>query len=836
MIADSRSTGTETVGEMWNIFFHLFLDEESTAFLETQCKKLLLESTSLDAWNRSGYSFLRFCNDHTRLELRRHWQLYVDAGKTPSKRKREVRETILLEMRKVKTKREIKYSGCRSAGPYFLQSSAPVRVVFDNFWTTGTTLIDEEAPSLTTNSNPTFLHSLVGTTFAVHFGTTPIAPFHLEPAFLRSEPASTVASDLVDCARLQFRDWVTSFQAFLGRQPGIIAIRVFCGDALRFCQALAEYRATGSVSDDQTAAPWNTTPLVFDGPDYVPGSTSAPSTFNVIETSNLVDHVGLFNVLIATVPLLSETHSATLFTETLLCVRDDATKSFNRQLCADLPTTGVLLGLLPTSYSSNFSSRSNAAETMLQEALGPGLHQYHERFVWRRPITSDALASTLDSPPPCRVAFEPLSLAKLLLGIYLHMFSDDNAVSSSGPPPPARELEFPMAPYVRETFVALVAMTKRIVIADWETTLDVFFMLLEKVRSGILYHQDLCAQLHLAGIYTAFAMSKDVAKQGRFRGWRRVPPTVSVTLVVPRANIQVLLDLDRAEITSPVIQATLQGQSGLHNFSSIKLGFGKVKNSGTDSDPRIIFDADPLGWAGSSPLVMSFSVPSGMLHGEDPKDMMIALSFRPSPHTHCLAPKFGPFFRVFAARLMDTSAVFVVPEEPHGMCQRLCNMPKSAGDSDDYRISAIVDTEGERISMLIVRFNILDDLTKAMLSDGAPVTSHQPSPCTIEVNIGPVKRRLVYPSPVVVTLSELRIARGAHYIEVGQYLSPSPDPMSHERCDRSLPPSPETTASTPTHSQSRFLKKSKRLGISIASIWTSSPLYTLQNQYHCATS
>ena len=346
MIADSRSTGVETVDKMWNIFFHFFLDKESTAFLEAQCEKLLHESTSLNAWSRSEYSsFLRFCNEHTLLELRRHWQLYVDAGRFPPKRKREVRETVLLEMRKIRTRREIGYSGCRSAGPYFLQSSTPVRAVFDHFWTTGTTFVNEEVLSSTTNTNPTFVHSIAGTTFAVHFGTTPIAPFHLEPAFLRSKPSSTVASDLIDCARSQFRSWVTSFQTFLGEHPGMITIRFFCGEALRFCQALAEYRATGSISEDQTVASWDTTPLVFDGPYYVLGNTSTPLTFNVIETSNLVDHVGLLNVLIAITPLLSETHSATLFTETLLCVRDDATKSFNRQLCADLPTTSAKVSI-----------------------------------------------------------------------------------------------------------------------------------------------------------------------------------------------------------------------------------------------------------------------------------------------------------------------------------------------------------------------------------------------------------------------------------------------------------------------------------------------------------
>jgi len=216
-------------------------------------------------------------------------------------------------MQKVRAGPYIVFSGCRSAGPYVLESMASAPEVFSHFWTTGTTFMDEEAPSTAANINPTFIYSLAGATFSVHFGTTPIAPFHLEPAFLRSKPASTVAADLIDCAKLQFRGWITSFQTLLWRQSGMITIQLFCGEALRFCQALAEYHTTGSVARDQTVAPWNTTPLVFDGPDYTPGNTSAPLAFNVIDTSNLVDHIGLLNLLVVAAPIISETHSASLF-------------------------------------------------------------------------------------------------------------------------------------------------------------------------------------------------------------------------------------------------------------------------------------------------------------------------------------------------------------------------------------------------------------------------------------------------------------------------------------------------------------------------------------------
>ena len=442
---------------------------------------------------------------------------------------------------------------------------------------------------------------------------------------------------------------------------------------------------------------------------------------------------------------------------------------------------------------------------MFHKVLDPRVPQYRDRTVWRRPTASDATAPAPNPPSRCRIAFEPLSLAKLLLRIYLCMFSSDDAVSGSAASLSIHELS--MVPYVRETFVALVAMATRIVVVDWKVTLDIFFGLLVKTRSSFHYHQELCAQLHLSGIYTTSAMTRDATRQGRFRAWHRVPPTVSVTLVVPRGIIQVLLDMDRAEISIPMMQATLTGRSIVASFCSIKVAFGNVKNSGTDSDPRITFDVDPLGWAGSSPLVVSFSLPSLMLHVEGPEDMAIGLSFRLSPHTLRLASKFGVSLHVFKARLMDTSAVFVVPEEPHGACYRLCNIPTPTGDSDGCKIPAVMDSEGERVSMLTARADVLDGPTRAILSSGAPVTSRQLSPCTIEISIGPEKRMLVYPSPVIGTLSKLRIARRSCYIEVGQDLCPSPDLVPHACARRSLFPSPENAALIPIYSQFRLQKR-----------------------------
>lgn len=78
-----------------------------------------------------------------------------------------------------------------------------------------------EALPLAACANLTFIYSLAGTIFSIHHGTMPIIPFHLTPAFLISKLASTTTSDLVNCAKSQFRDWVASLQKFLKKQPSI---------------------------------------------------------------------------------------------------------------------------------------------------------------------------------------------------------------------------------------------------------------------------------------------------------------------------------------------------------------------------------------------------------------------------------------------------------------------------------------------------------------------------------------------------------------------------------------------------------------------------------------
>jgi len=762
MIMDNELSD-EVLSKIWNSFFHFFLDEKSHSFLVAQCQTLIEVSKSITAWNDSKYSrFIRMCNTNTLLELRHHWELYVQAGQLSSAGKERLKEMVLSSIRTTKpTKHErSSFFPCRSTGPYFLKSSEPAGQVFQHFWKTGTTSLNPRDISAATLVNPTFVYSLTGEGFALHYGTTPISPFHLAPAFLNSKRDIPTMPELVGCAKSQFSSWVNRFRTFVQDRPGKLTIRLFAGDALFFCKALVYHVGTGKAPQNLTVAPWNTAPLTLDGGDYG-HSGGAPTAFNVIETSNIMDHIGLLNVLIAVLPLLSPNQSTTLFTEALLDRGGDATKNLAAQFRADMPTMILLLDLAPINYLSNFNTRSNVEEILAAE-LPVCFGHYHGRITWKRPTGGDSIiASQPHHPFRIPISFEPTKLSQLLFDIYLKMFASDYSMPHLSNPP-LQLLKVPgKVHYIRETFAAFLAIVKRRVDVDWDSTMASFFDRLETDRTPMIgkpNSQDLCTHLHLAGVYTIGPMRTPVTKEGRFRGWARVPPTVFVTLVVPRNQLRVLSDMDPDQVGSLVLDGILHGRSTHNNFASLKVGFGKVTSSGTDARPEVVFEPDPSSWTGTSPLIVSFSVPSCALHVEHPETMTVILSARATP-------KLGRLLKIFTAPLMDRSQVFVVPDGPRGLDESLDKILANDGHQEGS-VSVTTDPQSRRATTLTARVNITDAPTKAILSSDAEVSSCQVSPCVMEVRIGQTRKSLYYPLPVIGSRSKLKIARKSSYVEV----------------------------------------------------------------------
>lgn len=112
-------------------------------------------------------------------------------------------------------------------------------------------------------------------------------------------------------------------------------------------------------------------PLVLDLSVFGPGRVS----FDVIDTSNLADHVGIIHMLPATVPLLSCNFLSVLYIETLLLASEDPSNSLSTMLCSDVSTMSLLLGLSPIGHllgvTTEFTGFEALGSAILGQAQGP---------------------------------------------------------------------------------------------------------------------------------------------------------------------------------------------------------------------------------------------------------------------------------------------------------------------------------------------------------------------------------------------------------------------------------------------------------------------------------
>ncbi|QRV77040.1 MYND Zn-finger protein [Ceratobasidium sp. AG-Ba] len=280
----------------------------------------------------------------------------------------------------------------------------------------------------------------------------------------------------------------------------------------------------------------------------------APTTFDVIDTSNLTDHLGLLNILIAIRPLLKETISSqsVLYTETLLSTGEDATKSFLDRICTTIPTISAVLGLAPRAYLSGFNTHSN-----IHELMTPGkISQYHERVAWVDPSSGDRYSRDQN----IALSFDAKSLAHILFGLYDKMFANNNALVETLSLPSLAKIKSMVAVhYHQETLVALAHWAKRrcyVNNGDWDLVASTLLGLIENDPNQVFknaYYEDICLHLHLYRIHTVDTLKQswrpsieaDSSSQ-IFWDWPDVPPVVCVVITVPHRCFQPFFEDTRA--------------------------------------------------------------------------------------------------------------------------------------------------------------------------------------------------------------------------------------------------------------------------------------------------
>ncbi|KAG8744378.1 hypothetical protein FRC10_010265 [Ceratobasidium sp. 414] len=711
--------------------------------------------------------------------LHRHWKLYAEFASLPSARVNKLRREHSQLSKRFATMQANNVGVGRSAGILWHEAMTPMAKLFQKYWETGTTFTSSDDIQAATELNPTFVYAMAGETFNPHYGTFPQG-FHFAPAFapVTSDPTGPAASGdnkIMDVAKRQFTAWCQAFRTSL--LANAITIRFFSGEATALCRALEVFSKTNQGETGIFACQWHGSELNLG--DCMP----MPLSFDVIDTSNLLDHLGALNVLVVTQPLLKRQSASqsVLYTEALLPTGKDATQSFLDRTCADVPTIAMLLGLAPRAYLSAFTTQSNAHEIIMSSAFKE-MAQFHERVAWVDPASGDPNSHLNNAI----VSFDAQDLAKVLSGVYVKMFKDEYmAQDLMLNPSIAAAKELSEAHYHRESFVLLLRLVRsrvRLAKGNWDQTINQFLGYVTKNKDNILemnHYQDLCLQLHLYGLFSVSSLQPNWRLMPRvgnanykiFDGWDDIPPVVCLVLVVPRKNLGILMNESAG---SPRFQVNILGGSSYHNnYSSLQGVWGACVSDPNDSS-KILLEEDPMGVHGTSDLIVSVWAAPYLLVTTN-TTVCFALRLNPFSIVQ-FRSKLGVNLDLFSTELENKKHVHILRDRPmaNSAVQRTPQLALGLAPPlpELGTISQVGIKKEEKAKFtfnavsLTARLDIDSPDEQAELLGGVTVSANQFSPAVMEVSVGESRHLVPFPYPILGASNRLRIARKSHYVEV----------------------------------------------------------------------
>ncbi|RYP34489.1 hypothetical protein DL767_004265 [Monosporascus sp. MG133] len=816
LIIDKDGQINDTI---WCIYYHMYLDKEALDTLCLQAKKLYEFSDTMEIWQQSPYGrHLTFCDLATLAEVRAMWRFYsVERNGTEAQNFKRRFESVLQKAKEWRDETTNYRTGLRSAMPAQVNALQDIDELHKHYWKYGSTELNAKVRAGAKHANPMFLTLEDEST--IHYGTDPLLGFHLAPAYaplhaddrwLKKIKGLSQLERVVAVARIEFREWALSYKKNLSN----IAIRFCVADAITFGHTLQNKRMTGANTANWYRDKYHLQPLTLDGPDYA--SERAPLTFDVIDMSNLCDHLGSLALFTATSPLLRNQLSSVLYADVIVRRHKTHQDILDNMLCGHVPTLSTLLGLFPVEYWTNTSSLSLGDEGMLDVAMSdsrlegrgdPAPLQMFLRTCWKRPMCTEGPPGT--PLGLMEIHFDPKELAHVLYKVYTYMFRDEDyawkfanisleAYQNSG-----------LVWYHRASFASFLRLIKTRVTCDWQTTMDVLIELIENrpgAPMGMNYIQELFTYLHMLDVFSVDALRNwhnrngaDIEfgamfsrivprvapiddKWGDLRDWKSIPPVVCVSLKVPRSRLSTFTDMRLKELSTPTVHCMFYdpsaGMSSWQNiFPACQLTFGNITTSGDiHSDSFEVHVAeDPLEWKGKSPLVVSCYVSTFFLL-LNPRKAIAAFGIHSTlASTASFMPKLGPNLALYETTLDNSRNIYITRYAPNQNAYPIApgfskaDLVSSNGHNGgaDTSLIAGVDRETGRIAALTCRLDLISDEYKSSLRDGCQVEHFTLSPCHFSIDLGQKQRPLTLSFPVftVEGTRKTRIARKSSYVE-----------------------------------------------------------------------
>ena len=808
---------------LWNIFYHFIIDDADRKIIQQQCQKLVELANSATGWEASAYSaILRFVSHDTRTQVMSRLEC---VAKTSLLSKTETESSDARYRKQMTTMRENRLGGTvilqtrGQLGPFSLGYLLAWIDLTRSFWKMGklgSAAITKIRPNSKTFVNPLFAEiSGPEGEWIVHYTTNPLEGFYLAPvvdsfnAGVATSPQKAteekLSTELIDAlvisARSQFSAWCS---AFIGKvKQGRCTIRLLCNDVLSTGFLFRQYIDDKPIPCLPYARHWSFSPLV------VEDQSMSREGFDVIDSSNVADHLGLVNILIALSPLLSTKSTATLYTENLQKDSADDATLLERALMTDPVTFGCLLDIVPVAKLVGISLSS--AVTPIEHGCMGGDELGHQadriRLTFKKPDAGDMVAQSLKSPTFSMTAEH---LADILVDILFKMiWYEDIGHTMRLTSQKQMGQIFRQDYYSRASWVALVDVcTERFPIDVEELVARLLHTVENDTRSLLVsnFAQELYLLLGQHGIQTMEVMQygprdlprsfgvppmRPIGMDPDILGDTNCPTSVYISLQVPILQLRRVMNIKESERGTPPIHISIRQAAGAYqfdnSFASIHCSFGEVvAPRGSPPSEACIIREENKGWRKSSNLIVTCRVPAwGMLVG--PRNgISVSLCVSTRLTTVNWSRKLGITNSLYSAQLNDESAVFINAKPPrllglkpdlyahndlHAVA-RFLPAPDASLDSVTVHSIGI-----HRARELCYRIDLSDDREVcSVLQTMAIVTVIDPTPCSVLVKMGTWQKRIRFPMPVDIATHRLRVARKSKYIEV--IISMVTDPKS----------------------------------------------------------
>ncbi|KAF7293741.1 MYND-type domain-containing protein [Mycena chlorophos] len=636
MLVDNVPTDT-----IWNIFAHFRIDAQTMQRLMAHCEQLLVVAENSDQWASSRYaSLVSFGSQYTFNEFRRYLDLYANMATLPGRRVSQLKSAFASLAHSAL---QSVTSGIRSSFP-----SRPSEEVQDisahqarAYWKTGTTFSDLQALAAATHLNPTFVYSSEGEGAHLHDSTNPVAPFHFAGLFSTGGP--TNVHQIIDTAKSQFVAWCSATRDAIQLPGTQLTLRFVASDALALCRTLK----SGQANIGRPISQWRIETVNLD-------LNRPSSSFDVVETSRISDHLGILNIFTVVAPLLH--HDGVLYTELRLPVGQNIHTVLAERLHGDVDTICFLFGLYPVDHLSGFGSYGDAMSTTA----------IYRSTTWKKPYTADRIEEQ-----GVLAAWDSSQLGNLLFQIYRQMFqAESSGVDFSTFDIDLNAFENALRqgnnlPYTREGFALMLSFLverHRVPESTWTDVMAVFLGSQSSVPPWSFEAasaSELRTHLHMHRLFPqTMGFHPPPRRIGPFTRWNEISSVVRVYLCVPAERSQVLCDLADKIEGGPILQCQIHAGLRAVFFSCLDAFFGTVEQ--TNSPGHVLVQASPRTVGIRPPLVVSFVCPAAFFASEAMDSIAVVLNVRASlgsiPHA---MDALGPNLIVFSAPASDTQRVYL---------------------------------------------------------------------------------------------------------------------------------------------------------------------------------